>query len=397
MSVETAQNARKPGRSSFLTDQRSRSIFFQALILGIVGVFFVFIISNTVHNLEKRGIATGFDFLNTVAGYDISISPFIDYVATDTHGTVFLVGIQNTLMVAVLGIIAATVLGIVLGVLRLSNNWLISRVVYVYIELTRNIPLLLQILFWYGIFLGLPKVKKSIVLFDTFYLNQRGFFAPDPLFQDGFSLVIWAFVIGLVGSIFYSRMAKKKQALTGKISPVFTVNASLILGLPLLAFVVTGFPVEFDYPILKGFNFKGGMVIKPEFTALWFALSVYTAGFIAEVVRAGIQSVSHGQTEAALSLGLKQSWTMKMIVLPQALRVIVPPLTSQFLNLTKNSSLAVAIGYPDLVQSFGGVTLNQTGQAIEVIAMTMLVYLTISLLISSFMNWYNSRIKLSER
>ncbi|KKJ75519.1 amino acid ABC transporter permease [Kiloniella litopenaei] len=398
MSAETAQNARGSGGASLFSDQRFRSLFFQALVIGLLGAFLVFIVFNTAHNIEKRGIQTGFAFLDTAAGYDIAISPFMEYTATHTHGRVFLVGLLNTLMVSFLGIIAATILGVFLGVLRLSPNWLVSRIVYWYIEFTRNVPLLLQILLWYAVFLGLPAVKKSITLFnDTFILNKRGLIVPEPLPGDGFMLVPVMLVVAIVASILFARWAKKKQAATGKIYPVFMTNTAMIVGLPLLAFAVTGFPLDFAYAELKGFNFKGGVVIKPEFTALWFALSLYTAAFVAETVRAGIQSVSHGQTEASEALGLRPSWTMRLIILPQALRVIIPPMTSQYLNLTKNSSLAVAIGYPDIVQSFGGVTLNQTGQAIEVIFVTMLVYLTISLLISAFMNWYNNRVRLVER
>ncbi|WP_020591856.1 amino acid ABC transporter permease [Kiloniella laminariae] len=397
MSAETAQNARGSGGASLLSDQRFRSLFFQALVIGLFGAFLLFIILNTATNIEKRGISTGFDFLAAPAGYDIAISPFFEFKATDTHGTVFWVGLLNTLMVSIMGILAATILGVVLGVLRLSPNWLISRIVYCYVEVTRNVPLLLQILLWYSIFLGLPSVRQSISIWDTFILNQRGLIVPEPIPTDGFMLVPICLVIAIVGSFIFSKWAHKKQDETGKIYPVLMTSIMSIIGLPTLAFIVTGFPLDFAYPELKGFNFQGGLSIKPEFTALWFALTLYTAAFIAETVRSGIQSVSHGQTEAAEALGLKPSWTMRLVILPQALRVIIPPMTSQYLNLTKNSSLAVAIGYPDIVQSFGGVTLNQTGQAIEVIFITMLVYLTISLVISAIMNWYNSRVRLVER
>ncbi|WP_419901519.1 amino acid ABC transporter permease [Kiloniella sp.] len=398
MSAETAQNARGSGGASLFSDQRFRSLFFQALVIGLLGAFLVFIVFNTAHNIEKRGIQTGFDFLSAPAGYDIAISPFMEYTAQHTHGRVFLVGLFNTLLVSFLGIVAATVLGVFLGVLRLSPNWLISRIVYCYVEMTRNVPLLLQILLWYAIFLGLPAVKQSMTFFnETFILNKRGLILPEPLPGDGFMLVPIALVVGLVASFIFAKWAHKTQDSTGKTYPVFLINMAMIVGLPLLAFVVTGFPLDFAYAELKGFNYKGGVSIKPEFTALWFALSLYTAAFIAETVRAGIQSVSHGQTEAAEALGLRPARTMNLVILPQALRVIIPPMTSQYLNLTKNSSLAVAIGYPDIVQSFGGVTLNQTGQAIEVIFITMLVYLTISLVISMVMNWYNNRVRLVER
>ncbi len=386
-----------PKRGSFLNDQRTRAILFQGLAFFLVVVFFAYIGVNTAHNLEVRGIATGFGFLNSPAGYDVAMS-LIPYTATDTHGRVFFVGLFNTLSVSIAGVIAATILGVVLGVLRLSKNWLVAKLVYCYIEIMRNLPLLLHIIFWYAVIIGLPNPKNSIHLIsDTMFLNGRGLYAPKPVFGDGSGLILIGFVIAVIASIFISKTAKKRQEATGQIFPVFWTSIGLLVGLPLLAAVISGFPMTFDYPELKGFNFKGGMVLRPEFVALWFALTVYTAAFIAEIVRAGIQAVSHGQTEAAYSLGVKPSWTMRMIVLPQALRVIVPPLTSQYLNLTKNSSLAIVIGYPDLVSTFGGTSLNQTGQAIEVIMITMLVYLTISLLISMFMNYYNKRIALVER
>lgn len=385
-----------PKRGSLLSDQRTRAIVFQALAFFLVAVFFIYIGTNTARNLEALGISTGFDFLNASAGYDVAMS-LIPYTATDTHGRVFFVGLLNTLSVSITGIFAATILGIVLGVLRLSQNWLVSKLVYWYVEIVRNIPLLLQILFWYGVLLGLPRVRDAIPLFETMFLSNRGFYLPRPIAGDGFGLIVVAFIAAVVIIPIMSRFARKRQEQTGQTFPVFSTALALIVGLPALAAIVTGFPLTFDYPEKGGFNFRGGMVLRPEFVALWFSLTVYTAGFIAEIVRAGIQAVSHGQTEAAYSLGLKPNWTMRMIVLPQALRVIVPPLTSQYLNLTKNSSLAIAIGYPDLVSTFGGTSLNQTGQAIEIIMMTMLVYLTISLLISMFMNYYNKRISLVER
>ena len=373
-----------PKRGSLLSDQRTRAIIFQALAFFLVAVFFIYIGTNTARNLEALGISTGFGFLNASAGYDVAMS-LIPYTATDTHGRVFFVGLLNTLSVSITGIFAATILGVILGVLRLSQNWLISKLVYWYVEIVRNIPLLLQILFWYGVLLGLPRVRDAIPLFETLFLSNRGFYLPRP------------FLVAVIAIPIISRFARKRQEATGQTFPVFSTALALIIGLPALAAIVTGFPLTFDYPEKGGFNFKGGMVLRTEFVALWFSLTVYTAGFIAEIVRAGIQAVSHGQTEAAYSLGLKPNWTMRMIVLPQALRVIVPPLTSQYLNLTKNSSLAIAIGYPDLVSTFGGTSLNQTGQAIEIIMMTMLVYLAISLLISMFMNYYNKRIALVER
>jgi len=300
--------------------------------------------------------------------------------------------------VAVLGIIFATLLGFVMGVLRLSKNWLINRLSYVYIEVVRNIPLLLQILFWWTFFLGFPRVRNALDFFnETVFLSNRGLQAPWPIPEPGFGAVPIALLIGIVAAIFISRWARKRQEATGQYFPSISVGFGLIIGLPLLAFMVTGFPLSWDIPIKKGFGYEGGFAITPEFVGLWLALTVYTAAFIAENVRAGIQAVSHGQTEAAYALGIKSSWTMRLVILPQALRVIVPPLTSQYLNLAKNSSLAIAVGFPDLVAAFGNTTLNQTGQAIEVISMTMAVYLTMSLSISAFMNWYNKKIALVER
>jgi general L-amino acid transport system permease protein len=394
MAIETVDG---PKRGPLLSDQRTRAILFQALAFFLVVFFFLYIGHNTARNLETLGVQTGFGFLDASAGYDIAIS-LIPYESTDTHGRVFVVGLLNTLIVAISGIFAATILGVILGVLRLTKNWLVGRLVYCYIEIVRNLPLLLQILFWYAFLITLPHPKDSIDAFsNSVFLNKRGLYVPDPQFSDGAGLVLIALIAALIAIPFISKAARKRQEATGQIFPVFWTSFGLIVGLPLLAAIVTGFPVAFDYPSLQGFNFKGGMVLRPEFVALWFALTIYTASFIAEIVRAGIQAVSHGQTEAASSLGLKASWTTRLIILPQALRVIVPPLTSQYLNLTKNSSLAIAIGYPDLVATFGGTSLNQTGQAIECILITMLVYLGISLLISMLMNYYNKRIALVER
>ena len=395
MAVDTVGPSRQ-SRTSWLSDERSRAVLFQIAVVVSLVLFCWFIIHNTAVNLEKRGIATGFGFLDSPAGFDIPAT-LIDYDPTRTHGRVFLVGLLNTILVSGLGIVFATLIGFVLGVLRLSHNWLVNRLAYVYVEIVRNVPLLLQILFWWGIFLGLPRVRDAIGIGDAIYLSNRGLQVPAPIFESGFSLIPITFVIGIVATVILYRWAKKRQELTGQQFPVLAAAFGLIIGLPLLAAVVTGFPVTFDVPQKKGFNFVGGFTITPEFTGLWLALTLYTAAFIGEIVRAGIQAVSHGQSEAAFSLGLKPSWTTRLIILPQALRIIIPPLTSQYLNLTKNSSLAIAIGYQDLVAAFGNTTLNQTGQAIEVIAITMAVYLSLSLGISAFMNWYNKRIALVER
>ncbi|HHG3079136.1 TPA: amino acid ABC transporter permease, partial [Vibrio parahaemolyticus] len=317
---------------------------------------------------------------------------------TYSYGRTFIVGLLNTALVSVLGIILATAIGFTMGVARLSTNWLVSRLAAVYIETFRNIPLLLQIFFWYfAVLQALPSARQSLSLGEAIFLNVRGLYFPAPVFNEGSGVVIAAFVIGLIATISISIWARNKQRLTGQQTPMGRIGLGLLVGLPLLVCFVSGMPISLEYPELKGFNFKGGISIIPELAALLLALSVYTAAFIAEIVRSGINAVSHGQTEAAMSLGLPRAKTLKLVVIPQALRIIIPPLTSQYLNLTKNSSLAMAIGYPDLVSVFAGTTLNQTGQAIEIIAMTMGVYLTLSLLTSALMNLYNRKVALVER
>jgi general L-amino acid transport system permease protein len=335
--------------------------------------------------------------MGTTAGFGI-ITHLIDYNEASSYGRAFAVGFLNTMLVAFTGIIAATIIGVFIGIARLSHNWLISRLAMVYIELFRNIPLLLQIFFWYfAVLRALPAPKLSFNIMDGMFINNRGIYLPSAIYEEGFSLVLWALFIAIVAVIFMARWARKRQEATGQQFHTFYVAIAILVGLPLLALTVTGFPLSWEIPALKGFNFKGGTVIIPEFVALWLSLSVYTASFIAEIVRAGIQAVSHGQTEASNALGLKAGPTLQLVILPQALRVIIPPLSSQFLNLTKNSSLATAIAYPEMVSVFTGTVLNQTGQAVEIISMTMGVYLSISLGISAFMNWYNARMALVER
>jgi general L-amino acid transport system permease protein len=378
-------------------DPKVRSIFFQAVLLIAVVGFGMYIFGNTAANLEKQGIATGFRFMGTTAGFGI-ITHLIDYNEASSYGRAFAVGFLNTILVAFTGIIAATIIGVFIGIARLSHNWLISRLAMVYIELFRNIPLLLQIFFWYfAVLRALPAPKLSFNFMDGMFINNRGIYLPSAIYEEGFSLVLWALFIAIVAVIFMVRWANKRQEATGQQFHTFYVGIAILVGLPLLALTVTGFPLSWEIPALKGFNFKGGTVIIPEFVALWLSLSVYTASFIAEIVRAGIQAVSHGQTEASRALGLTAGPTLRLVILPQALRVIIPPLSSQFLNLTKNSSLATAIAYPEMVSVFTGTVLNQTGQAVEIISMTMAVYLSISLGISAFMNWYNARMALVER
>jgi general L-amino acid transport system permease protein len=379
------------------SDQKFRAIIIQTIVVGLLAYGLYWIVQTTAYNLEKRNIATGFGFLNDPAGFDISFSPFIKFVATDSHFAVYLVGLANTLLISVIGCIAATFMGFFVGIIRLSSNWLLSQIAYVYVEITRNIPLILQLLFWYALLINLPRVKNSIAIGETFFLNNRGLNSPQPIFGENFIYVTIAIVIAIIVSIIFARWAKRTQETTGKQYPVVLINFASVIFFPLIVYFISGSPLDFENPELKGFNFVGGMKIPPEFVAMFLGLSIYTASFISEIVRAGILSVGKGQIEAANSLGLRQNVIMNLIIIPQALRVIVPPLTSQFLNLTKNSSLGIAIGYADLVHGFGGISLNQTGQAIECMAIVMATYLTISLTISFFMNIYNRAIQLEGR
>ena len=386
-----------PTRPAIWNDPRYRAVFYQVLVLAAVLLAGAYIVNNTLDNMERRGIASGFGFLTKTAGFSIDLH-LIDYKEENSYGRAFLVALINTLLVSAIGIILTTVLGFAIGVARLSNNWLIAKLAAVYIELLRNIPLLLQIFFWYFAVLRiLPSPRESHNAFDAIFLNIRGLFTPKPVFEPGFSAVIIAMVVALVGVIFMVRWAHKRQEETGQQFPKFRTSLAILIGLPLVAAMLAGFPLSWEYPVLKGFNYQGGLRMIPEFVALVLALSTYTASFIAEIVRAGILAVSQGQSEAASALGLSRGHTLRLVVIPQALRVIIPPLTSQYLNLTKNSSLAAAIAYPDLVLVFAGTALMQTGQAVEIIAITMAVYLTISLVISALMNWYNTRMALVER
>ena len=382
---------------NFFSDEKFRSIFFQTLVIGLFALGIFFIVQTTSYNLEKRNIATGWRFLTDPAGFDISFSPFIDFKSSDTHLDVYFVGVLNTLLVSFCGCIAATFLGFLVGIIRLSSNWLLVRVAYIYVEFTRNVPLLLQIILWYSILIQLPRVKQSLEFLDVFFISNRGIYSPRPVFETGFSYVFIAIILAFISSFFIRRWAKKRQDNTGKQFPVLSSAFGLIIIVPLILFFIIGSPLSFDYPALKGFNFKGGMVVRPEFIAMFLALTIYTAAFISETVRSGILSVTKGQREASASLGLKKSWIMRLVIIPQALRVIVPPLTSQYLNLTKNSSLGIAVGYADLVHGFGGISLNQTGQAIECMVIVMATYLTISLTISMFMNIYNRSIQFKEK
>jgi len=382
---------------SLLYNPVVRTVAYQVLLCGIIAFLAWSAVSNAIENLRRARIASGFAFWERTAGFDIS-QTLIDYSSASTYGRAFWVGLLNTLVVAALGIVLATILGFIVGIARLSKNWLLAKVATGYVDLIRNLPLLLQLLFWYNAVLkALPELRDSLSIPGGGFLNNRGLFLPEPIFKEGFGAVVIAFVIGVIASIVFRFWARRRQEQTGEQAPVFLVSLGLIIGLPLVVYLVAGMPMELAYPEKGRFNIRGGMELLPEFVALLFGLVTYTAAFIAEVVRAGILAVSRGQTEASYSLGLRPGPTLRLVVIPQAMRVIVPPLTSQYLNLTKNSSLAVFVGYPDLVQVFTGTVLNQTGQAVEVVAVTMAVYLTISLVTSMFMNWYNSRIALVER
>ena len=379
-------------------NQQHRSTIIQIITIMILFTILWMIGNNVATNLEKAGKEFSFGFLNYPAGYDITFQPFISFSPTDTHTRAGIVGLLNTLLVAVSGIIIATILGFTMGILRLSNNWLVSKIVYVFLEFTRNVPVLLHILFVYGIFLyTLPVPKKAINISDTVFLSNRGFYTPAPIFEDGFNYVLTSILIAILIVFFFKRWAHKVQDTTGKIYPVFTISISILIGLPFLTFFISGTPMSWETPVLKGFNFKGGASIKPEYIALTLALAYYTACFIAEIVRGGILAISKGQTEAAHGLGLRPNRTLQLIVIPQALRVIIPPLCSQYLNLTKNSSLAIAIGYMDVVATIGGITLMQTGKEMETMIIILLTYLFFSLVISAFMNWFNRKMALVER
>ncbi len=393
ISSENEEGARVP----LWNDPRVRNLVSQVLLVGFIVWFGYVLYSNYAINIARQNIATGFGFLDTTAGFAVSQS-LIPYTEESTYGRAFLVGLVNTLLVSFIGIILATILGVLMGIARLSKNWMVAKFATIYVETLRNLPLLLQIYFWYVAVLGvLPSPKNSVTFLDSFYLHTRGLSMPKPVFDSGSGFVFMAVFAAIVLIIILSRWSRKRQEATGQQFPVFLTSMGILFGLPIIFYFLSGSPIELEHTALKGFNFRGGMTLIPEFMALLLALVLYTASFIAEIVRAGILAVSHGQTEAAHALGLRPGQTLRQVVIPQALRVIIPPLTSQYLNLTKNSSLAAAIAYPDVMHTFAGIVLNQTGQAVEIVLVTMGVYLTISLLTSMIMNWYNARIALVER
>lgn len=382
---------------SFLRDEKVRGILYQLITIVAFGALVLYIAHNTAQNIEARGIKSGFDFLNNSSGFDITESP-IPYTTKSTHWEVFKVGLYNTLIISFFGIVLTSILGLFIGVARLSSNWIVSRLAATYIETFRNIPVLLQILFWYNVVLAaMPSVRQSYSFFDSIFINQRGIFLPKPIFQEGSIYIGIAVVAAFVIGWFVHKWAKKRLEETGKEFPVITTNLAILIILPLVAYLLAGKPVDFEYPVLKGFNFEGGKTYTPEFLALLFALVIYTATFIAEAIRSGIEAVNKGQKEAAMALGLSKTQSLKLVVLPQAIRVAIPPIISQYLNLIKNSSLAAAIGYPELVTVFAGTSLNVTGQALEIIAITMGTYLMISLIVSFILNWFNKKMKIKER
>ncbi len=391
-----AMKSSPSGKVAFWYDPRMRSILYQIGVLAAVGLLGYYLVSNTIANLERQSIATGFGFLQKEASFEIGES-LIPYSAADKYARALLVGVLNTLLVSFIGIILTVILGTFIGIARLSANWLVSRLSAVYIEVFQDIPVLLQLFFWYAFFYEiLPGPREALSPITGVFLSNRGLVFSIPEFHPAHTYMAVAFVAGCLSVYFLRRWARRRQAKTGMPFPVFRVSLGILVLVPLLAWLAGGAPTAMNVPELKGFNFQGGLNVSPEFTALLLGLVLYTAAFVAEAVRAGIQAVGKGQREAALSIGLKPNQVLNLVILPQALRVIIPPLTSQMLNLTKNSSLAVAIGFPDFV-SVAGTAINQTGQAIEGVAMIMLVYLFFSLSTSAFMNWYNKKMALVER
>ena len=375
----------------------TRSVILQILTVALLFAFLAYIVNNAILNLAALGKTFSYDFLDLPASYDIN-QTLISYTSQSTHFRAMLVGLLNTALVAFFGVITATILGFLLGIIRLSDNWIASRIVYCFIEIVRNVPVLLHILFIHGIIVHvLPSPKKALDLGDSIFLSNRGLTIPDPVFGDGFSYTVIAFFVAIGAVIYFRLWAKKVRESTGKIYPVFLISTGILIGLPLLVFVVTGSPLSWLVPELGRFNLKGGITMIPEFLALWLALSLYTSAFIAEIVRAGINAINKGQWEASQAVGMKRNRVLQLVIIPQALRIIIPPLTSQYLNLTKNSSLAIAIGYMDIVATIGGITMMQTGKEMETMILVMAIYLSFSLLISAFMNWYNKRMKLVER
>ena len=387
----------KPPKQDIFKSGKFRSIVTQSIVMVLVVGSILWIINNAATNMEANGISHGFSFLSETSFFDIGYLPFIEHTASHTYFNAFVVGLLNTILVAVLGIFFATIIGFLVGIGRLSDNWLVARFCGFYVEALRNIPLLLQLFFWYHAVLRiLPRAKNSLNLGDSFYLNLKGFFLPRPIPEAGFNYVLLIGIFSIIAIIILYIWARKRQALTGQQFPIFSTSLAIFIIPVLIVFFLNNSPITLEQPVLKGFNFKGGIRLTPELVALLLALSLYTATFIAENVRSGILAINKGQIEAAKAVGMQTVPILRLIIIPQAMRVIIPPLTSQYLNLTKNSSLAVAIAYPDLVHVFAGTALMQTGQAVEILAITMSVYLSLSITISLLMNWYNKAMKLKD-
>ena len=391
-----SNNKDKSTKSYFWNDEKTRGILYQVITAALVALLGYSLISNVQNNMEKQAIASGFGFMEKEAAFELGES-IIEYSAADSYGRALVVGVLNTLKVSFIGIILTTILGTIIGIATLSSNWLVQKLATAYVELLQNIPVLLQLFFFYALFYeALPSPRQALNPFYGLFLTNRGVDFAVPAAHEAHTYMFWAFILSCIIVFFVNRWAQKRQDETGEQFPTLWVGLGIIFGLPTVVWLVFGAPTAMDVPALKGFNFVGGFNISPEFSALLIGLVLYTAAFIAQIVRAGVQSISHGQTEAAMSIGLKQKHVLKLVIFPQALRVIVPPLTSQLLNLTKNSSLAVAIGFPDFV-AVAGTTINQTGQAVEGVALMMGVYLLFSLSTSAFMNWYNKKIAIIER
>ncbi|HAJ21590.1 MAG TPA: amino acid ABC transporter permease [Rhodospirillaceae bacterium] len=394
---DTDSTPQRGGIMRLWYDSEARQVIIQIFTIAVLFALVFYLVRNAVINLDAIGKSLGFDFLFQPANYDINQS-FLEYDSRSSNLKAAIVGLLNTFLVAGLGIFIATIVGFVMGVLRLSKNFLMNRLVYCYVEAMRNVPVLLWILLVHGfIVVNMPGPRQALGLGESFFFSNRGINMPSPLPEPLFWATAITFILGVIGAIVFKRYAKKIQDETGKILPVLYVSFGLIVVLPVIVYFITGAPLNWETPAMQGFNFQGGYVVKPELIALTLALALYTSAFIAETVRSGILAVNYGQTEAAGALGLRNNRTLQLVVIPQAMRVIVPPLTSQYLNLTKNSSLAIAIGYMDITATLGGITLNQTGREMECMILVMAIYLCISLAVSSFMNWYNNRIKLIER
>jgi len=395
--IVAAQRSKEIGAGAFYNNPKYRGWMYQGLLLFFLLAFFYSIISNTLDNMAAQGIKSGFGFLSSSAGFDVLMS-LIAFDATDSYARIFVIGILNTILVSIIGIFFSTILGFIFGIAYFSPNWLIKKVSIIYVEVFRNIPVILQVIFWYTAVLAtLPSARNSLSIGEAIFLNIRGLYFPKLIGEAGSIIVYGAIVAAIVAIVVIKRWAKKRQDLTGEQFPVLWVSLGLIFGLPLLALLVTGFPFVFEYPELKGFNFTGGVTVIPELIAMAIALSVYTGAFIAEAVRAGIQSVPHGQTEAARSIGLKESKIMSLIIVPQSMRVIAPMLNSEYQSLVKNSTIATAIGYPELFTVFAGSALNQVGQAIEMMFMTLAVYFFINMVISFVMNRFSHSTKIVTR